>query len=111
MYYDKRIETVPAPVQHPELSPVQQHCLEAAEYIREHGWCQGKWGDAWGRVCIMGALHKVLPEGEQFREYYNPAVNHLTQMLLGTCPVAFNDVPWRTKEEVIALLERAATGG
>lgn len=110
MYYDKRIETVPAPVQHPELEPVQQHCLEAAEYIRRHGWCQGTWYNGRG-VCMMEAVRVVTNDPRSgFGTNYDNAENHLRN-LLGRCPVGYNDTGGRTKEEVIALLERAATGG
>lgn len=107
MYYDKRIENQPAPVQHPELEPVQQYCLEAAEYIRIHGWCQGSW--AIGRsVCTAQALRMVIPKPGYIFSFRN-ALQHLIDTLGGEItPVMFNDAPGRTKEDVLALLEKAA---
>lgn len=105
MYYDKRIENQPAPVQQPELEPVQQHCLEAAEYIRTHGWCQGCWAIG-NSVCIAQALRVVVPRSAY---PYRHALHHLISTLGGEItPVMFNDAPGRTKEDVLALLEKAA---
>lgn len=109
MYFDKRTETVPAPVTHPELEPVQQHLLEAAEYLRSHGWESGLWRCLIrGSVCMMGAVSKVTEEDfSRSSTPYHEAYLRLSSYA-GRCAVAWNDQPGRTVEQVIDLLERAA---
>ena len=33
--------------------------LDAADYIHNHGWCQGNLRDEQGHVCVMGAITAV----------------------------------------------------
>jgi len=101
MYYDKRTEVEPVPVKHREYTAVQQSCLEAAEYIRTYGWCQGTFQNQQGRVCILGAVR-----GTATAVPYNNYYIHLSKALQN--PVSWNDTPSRTVEEVIAALEAAA---
>lgn len=87
------------------LTPAKQALLDAAQYIRDHGWCQGRFYDG-DRVCLLGALI-VSTQG---RQEYAAAAAALYQ---ANGPVSsdahdWNDAPGRTKEEVIAALEQAA---
>ena len=110
MYYDERTENLPAiPLKtYPELTAVQQHCLEAAEYIRSHGWRQNQWGSHYGPRCIMGALKSVISDAREVPSSpYGQAYHHLHNFLQ-RCPVGYNDQFERTKEEVISVLEAAA---
>lgn len=86
----------------------------AANYIEEHGWQQGHAGVPGGPRCLAGAIHSaigvepvhhglvdLLPK--EFRSALN-AVGKQTQ----TSPVLWNDLPGRTKEQVIDALRAAA---
>ena len=84
--------------------------LEAVRARIERGWCQGYYGDAAGNVCLLGAIRE--------RKYrYNGLVGHLAAAIEGGMPhdrmwrsptvMGFNDAPGRTKEEVLALIDRA----
>lgn len=102
MYYDKRTETEPV-IQPAQLEPYRQGLLDAADYIRGHGWCQGRLENTRGMVCIVGALNKVIDSVDA----RNRAGIALTKAL-SYDPVKFNDTPGRTQEEVIALMEAVA---
>lgn len=102
MYYDKRTEVEPAPVKHREYTAVQQSCLEAAEYIRTHGWCQGTYQNHLGMVCMIGSAQvRGASVGD-------PVYYHMVKFLGGISPISWNDSRNRTKEQVIAALEMAA---
>lgn len=93
-----------------KLEPWQQHLLDAAEYIRIHGWCQGRPSDSMGRVCVMGALHATKLFGmHTYAEAANRLAWHLRFPNYGYV-AGWNDNPDRTKEEVIAAMEAAARG-
>ena len=86
------------------LSQVGRDLLAAADYIREHGWCQGVAVDYQGRVCIEGALAKIIE--------YDPGRRVNARMRLGI-PSAFSPSEWNDKRgrkvnEVLDLLENAA---
>lgn len=111
MYKDSRFDVVEAPVK-PELTEEQKALFRAAEYIRHNGWCQGG-VQAGARVCLVGSLYiglglkvsgcNILKIEPLLQKVQNVAEAH------GICNLAeWNDAPGRTKEEVIALLEKAA---
>lgn len=77
--------------------PVYPELLEAAEYIRQHGWCQHDYMASDGRVCLYGAL-RDLPEN-------SPALAEIMRAV-DRKPEWWNDAPGRTEQEVIDLLER-----
>ena len=87
MLYDRR----------KDLSQIGRDLIAAADYIRDHGWCQHMLWDYGGRVCIYGALIKVS-------EY--PERN--LGLIGGGKVILWNNAPGRTKEEVINLLEDTA---
>lgn len=93
------------------LPQVQQDILDAADYIREHGWSQGQLY-AGRATCIAGALITVRsrkPIG-QHSSSYGDAIQ-LLNCRMGTNVVEWQDVRGRTKEEVIAWLERIGWEG
>lgn len=108
MYKDSRFDVVEAPVK-PELTEEQKALFRAAEYIRHNGWCQGivQAGD---RVCLVGSLYVGL--GLKVSGCNILKIEPLFQKVAkahGKYDLAeWNDAPGRTKEEVIALLEKAA---
>lgn len=111
MLYDKKWDK-PVEV---ELEPWRKHLLDAAQYIRDHGWCQhnSTAPDGSGRVCAVGALGYVAAEyGYDYIHSpdYHTAFQKL-QLELSTSIPHWNDQPSRTKEEVIAAFEQAARRG
>lgn len=105
MLYDKRSENEgEAPVK--SLEPWQQTLLEAAEYLRDHGWCQDIWRSEDGRVCLFGSVYTV--SDCLMNDGYKVATQKLARR---GASFAWNDVPGRTKEEVIAMLEDTAKAG
>lgn len=87
----------------------QQHLLDAAEYIRKHGWCQGQPSDSLGRVCAMGALYVTTLVETTPAEAATRLAWHLG-FSTNSYVAGWNDNPDRTKEEVIAAMEAAVRG-
>lgn len=105
MLYDKRSENEgEAPVK--SLEPWQQTLLEAAEYLRDHGWCQDRSVDQDGRACLFGSVFAVA--GKTANPLYFEAG---TKLMARGGSMYWNDLPGRTKEEVIAMLEDTAKAG
>lgn len=92
MLYDKKWE----------LDEVGKCLLDAREYIRKHGWCQGEFFDQKGQVCLAGAIIKIK-SGIQTESKAFVRVQQIEKNI-----AFYNDSPDRTKEEVMDLLEKAA---
>jgi hypothetical protein len=121
MYFEEREEVVPEnvvrskPLAYYLASPIkwapwQENLLKAAQYIREHGWCQHRMEDTDGRVCLVGAIKRTLGmslDSLVFGIEFNKMDTFIGDKDLG----GWNDNPSRTKEEVIAALEGAAKRG
>jgi hypothetical protein len=78
-----------------------------ADYIREHGWCQGEFHSSDGRVCLAGAIETTGFGGKTYREVLEK-INRTTDPDYPhgySCISDWNDVPGRTVEEVLAILE------
>lgn len=106
MLYDKKWDKE-LPVT-PTLEPWQQLLLDAAQYIRDHGWCQHQLMNRHGAVCLAGALESA--PGWKNAQDAIEAVARL-QPHASIWVSVWNDKPGRTKEEVIAVLEKAAKKG
>jgi len=113
MPLDGKIADYQAPV---KLSPERQALLDAAQYIREHGWCQGKLITRRGEVCMMGAIamatkSPITVTGMEQRiernQICDDAIN-LAVMATNNRGAFWNDDHGRTADEVIAALESAA---
>ena len=83
---------------------------EAASLIRKYGWVQGEYGGTEEGFCINGALYEAA------RLLGNPPLiyRRVRLRLLPLLPGAFRisnwqDDPHRTVEDVLTLLEQAAT--
>lgn len=79
-----------------------------ANYIREHGWCQGEFHSPDGKACLAGAIEITGFGGKTYREVLEkinktPHPNNCPHGY--SCISDWNDVPGRTVEEVLALLE------
>lgn len=82
----------------------------AAWYIEEHGWCQGRWENEEGKVCLDGAILRVMGQfagHKNFSARYIPIIGALGPEV-GYSPIGFNDTDGRTEQEVTAALRRAA---
>ncbi len=103
----------------------QEMLQEAADYLAEHGWCQGNFFEnndesldvCAGRgnaACAIGALHAVRVRKLRVLgvPVYTGIVGDAAGLLstyLDYIPVpAWNDDPERTAEDVILALRRAA---
>ena len=97
------------------LTPIGRVMLDAADYIEEHGWCQGRLMSIDGRVCAVGALHQVVgwpcmtPAAvEATTQLCCDATNHFMWVNRIVDIPKWNDWPGRMPEEVIAAFRRAA---
>jgi hypothetical protein len=77
------------------LSPVTQALIAGRRRIEE-GWCQGVMR-TWGAVCAVGAISR------------NPKALEVLQRAIGEgCYIPkWNDMPGRSKEDVLDLYDRA----
>jgi hypothetical protein len=85
-----------------DLKPHQKVLLNAAQYIRDHGWCQHVASDGQGRVCLTGALY----HNARGLDYMD--ATYAIYALIKTSLKEWNDTPGRAEQEVIAVLEKAA---
>ncbi len=96
--WDKELEV--------QTEPWRKLLNDAADYIEEHGWCQGELRDEMGQVCILGAIASI-PDPEDW-EPRSVALKALRAITGSPFPDNWNDAPGRTKEEVIAAFRNAA---
>jgi hypothetical protein len=86
--------------------------FEAAEVLRTKGWTRNVSQNAAGECCVLGAISlacsgdalKVVPPGPDLA-----LRRALTDLGLGTSIVAWNDSRYRTADQVITVLEYAAS--
>lgn len=86
----------------------------ARRAIIDHGWIQGSFGRPERGFCMVGALN-VSFTSEQDIEPYLLARTYIENVVVaGSTPLAhwpyvedWNDVPGRTKEEVLVVLDEA----
>ena len=84
-------------------NPVAQALLDAASLIEQRGWCQGT-GEREGALCMLRAIGVAAPSDD----ILVAACETLGKLLNTRFGQVWNDVPGRTKEEVVAMLRRAA---
>ena len=82
------------------IEPWRGVLLIAADYIEQHGWCQGGWTDG-ERVCALQAIRL------QDSLYGSNAQNKLRDFL-GRDVATWNDRKGRTQQEVTATLRACA---
>lgn len=100
----------------PMSDAVTRALLRAADEIERRGWCQHV-GTFQGAVCMEGGLLCAL--GKDPSEFFptglgTDAFDRLCQSLKRDgfrAPHEWNDMPGRTKEEVVAKLRAVALGG
>ncbi len=79
----------------------------AARYIEQHGWCQGRFTDADGRVCAMGAIHRVMPDVSEDFQGRTDAKDALRQGIGQLIPY-WNDADDRIASDVVKAFLQAA---
>ncbi len=84
------------------LDPVARTLLDAADYIDDHGWCQGQSWDLVGQVCAGWAIYRSN------RQFQLQAAARLRGHLNISDIATWNDRPGRTRDEVTAALRAAA---
>lgn len=95
--------------------------LDAADVIEQQGWCQGRIKAHDGRVCALGAVASTLTDGKPHRVNdvrFARAGVRLSRTIYGKIPeddfdaaflvARWNDDRLRTKEQVVAMMRRAA---
>jgi hypothetical protein len=103
MLYDKRWDE-----KLPQVDDIGRDLLAAADYIEEHGWCQGRpyLGES---ACVIGAVN-IVTNGDK-RLFETDRLRHAMERVhktLGGSAISWNDNPTRTKEEVVSALRKAA---
>lgn len=114
MYYD--------PSMKPEVKPVDEvgdALLECADLLERVGWCQFALRDKDGGMCLVGVIGQVAGArrtrgGEFLRLSENMSLRVRQTLGIKDSPIApigivdWNNAMGRKKEEVVALLRRAA---
>ncbi len=103
MLYDKRWDA-PATKEGPVVNG-----LKRARGFVERGWCQHMGADAKGNVCMSGALNRATCHNHSaYLRGEVDAVRFAVVKAIGWENIpAWNDRPGRTKEEVLAAIDRA----
>lgn len=100
----------------------KQLAAKAADLIEERGLAKNVLGDAWGRVCVHGALNLASHGSTEYSSYTPPATRFpdpdastwrcglLVARHIGISEgiVAWNNAPERTAQEVIDALRSFA---
>ncbi len=80
--------------------------LNAAQYLREHGWTQEQYGQAGGPACAFGAM--MFGPTHHDKTSVGLASYKLEKFIRCDDIVFWNDAPVRTADEVIAAMEACA---
>lgn len=77
--------------------------------IEKYGWTQDKLGDETIGFCLLGANyhHLVVNEHDANARRFNRIEQAIIDVNGGMSVDIWNDAPGRTKEEVLALLDKA----
>ncbi len=83
--------------------PWRRVLLDAANYIEQHGWCQGAYRGG-SAVCPIRAIVTVDP-------FHEHGATLRMRKYVGGHVEAWNDAPGRTQDEVVGALRACARGG
>lgn len=89
------------------VDEVGEFLLRAADYLDKKGLCKHKPWDLEGRMCLIGAM-RIANEAYSLDTILIKAW-HRVKKLTKIDPPVWNDMPERTKEEVVAIMREAAT--
>jgi len=104
MYIDEKREGEALDILEVRRLKICEVLLDAADYIVQHGWCQGLFEGAGGQVCAIGALRNVSDE----QEWAWAAAERLSEHVGYHRIPEWNDSPARNQHQVIAALRAAA---
>lgn len=91
--------------------PSERQCLlDAATLIEDRGHCKGTRKDQRGAYCVMGAI-SVAKDGDPFSVFTDDPPGKLLASYVHMQPVHWNNMPERTKDEVVTALRGAALHG
>jgi hypothetical protein len=71
----------------------------AARLIKKNGWTRGENRGPKGEYCLLSAIEHSIDKNESFHDYVEIITNKLKYK-----PSDWNDMPRRTKQEVVDLL-------
>lgn len=84
---------------------------EIRDYYKKNpnGWIKGRFQDNLGGFCLDGAISNCFLDKPDWLEWYHEYIEcrNKLESLIDDSLVAWNDDPARTREEVIALLDKA----
>lgn len=92
------------------MSAVVDVLRKAKERLETYGWRKGAFIDTAGLCCAVGAVRKVTeryPYSLTDLDVRESALKVLDSVLEGRTIVGFNDSPHTTKEDVLALFDKA----
>ncbi len=91
------------------VDTIGRKLLNAAEYIEQHGWCQGSLRNPRGSACLIGALYYSNDFRGDLRKdpQWTTAIRRLTKMT-HVHPERWNDSSGRTQDEVVHVLRESA---
>ncbi len=87
-----------------DLDEVGRVLLDAADYMKQHGWCRWRMRNGAGEVCIIGAIDAL-----HLDVLLNARVLRRVVQSLGSINIAhWNDQVCANKDEAVGLLQEAA---
>lgn len=93
------------------MATTKEVLTEIRDYYKKNpnGWIKGRFTDNEGGFCLDGAITSHMDNGRPWRVWYPryEACRVRLETLIDDSLVAWNDAPERTREEVIALLDKA----
>lgn len=97
-------------IAYPEIvrDEVSQSLSAAADYIEAHGFCGDRPWDTAGRVCFVGAYHKLYPTLGRRSMLWMQANDRLKRAMNHVCPVDWATENPSAKGAAVAYLRAAA---
>ena len=93
------------------MTTARTDLLRAAELLEANGWQQGRFGEAGGPQCVIGALNSAIHRAAANWLEVNSRVGVAILELQGHIeapPIVWNDARGRTAQEVIGALRATA---
>lgn len=95
----------------PSNSEIRRGLTAARRLLTETGWIKGRFSSPDG-YCLTGAMMEAMPTLGEWNPVMVRATARLRQALSfastgNSTLVGFNDDPWTTREDVLALIDRA----
>lgn len=92
---------------------VKDILIKAKSILEENGWCQNRYNGSNGEVCLSEAIQRAGGH-QEYGSFYMPpdsevlmAHRYISSNILEDSVYGWNDRKGRTKEEVMAALDKA----